>query len=287
MDPEPWILFTPRLARDDPRLLGQVYEWCGSHADRISASRLRSLLPHVPESTRKSFVRFAAGLARDRGVRWPTDDSVAPPPAPPPVSSTEIPFDRPALLHFRMRALSGVGARAGVLCGLLARSGQRTTAAQLAAAGYSKRHVAMILSELSAAGIVRSTHEGNKLAYSLARPEVFRALIDGATLAHPEWQGVLELVDRVLALAALSDSSHGVRRVEAQKARDELDPLAGRLWLPSPPKTRGVATAWGDLLEWGNHVVTALADGSSRAFDAGAGRSLRSRGLLERGHIHE
>jgi hypothetical protein len=40
IDPDPLIVFTPALAKDDPRLVEQAAAWCGRHGAVVSKTRL-------------------------------------------------------------------------------------------------------------------------------------------------------------------------------------------------------------------------------------------------------
>lgn len=264
IDPEPLIIATPTLAALDPRLLEQAFGWCAAHSGRISASRLKGLLSGSPEQVVSQFSSFSRAL-QGRGVKWPTPGSAASWSKPPSPTSPPLPLERPSLLRFRLRALCGVGARADVLCELLTGQGVWRSAAELARLGYSKRNVAKVMSELNGTGIVASRTEGNALRYRLARSSSLRELVGLEQLAAPSWQPILGVVLALLALLVHEVAAAAVRRVEANKLRDQLVQTCQIAGLEVPPPTRGVADAWGAMQQWSAAQVHDLADGTSVA----------------------
>lgn len=266
VDPEPLIVATPTLAAADPRLLEQAFGWCTTHADRISASRLKGLLTGSSPSVAELFSSFSLGL-RDHGVRWPATGSPDPwsplgsVPAPP------LPLDRPAMLRFRLRALCGVGARADVLVELLTSGGIWRSAAELAALGYTKRNVARVLSELDDAGIVASRTEGNTRRFRLARSTPLQDLVAADELAAPAWHHLFGVFVDLLGLLEHEHDPAAVRRVEASKLRERLVGPCRMLSLDGPPPTRGVPDAWDLLVTWGASRVQAAADGREPRID--------------------
>lgn len=261
IDPEPLIIATPTLADDEPRLMEQAFGWCVTHSDRISASRLKGLLGEASQVVTSRFFGFATAL-RERGVKWPIPDSGpgwSPPSSRP---SPSLPLDRPSLLRFRLRALSGVGARADILCELLANERGWLSASRLAETGYTKRNVARVLTELDAGGIVTSRKEGNSLRYRLAHRGPLTELVHGHDLSETNWRTTLGIVLDLLDLLNHEASPVTVRRVEANKLRDHLAESAQRVDLESPPPTRGVPDAWERILAWGSQQMREIAGGS-------------------------
>jgi len=264
LDPEPIVVAAPSLFDLDPRLRDQVYGWCASHAARLSVSRLQGLSRDLPEPARKAFHGLAATLRAHAKVRWP-DDGEASWARVPEVKARRLPLERPALLRFRARALCGVGGRADVISELIARSGVWSRASDLVELGYSKRAVAGILSDLAEAGLARQRVEGNALTFQLSHPEHLRELLATHDLGHPRWRDIVTVVLSLLDLASLENASAGVRRVEANKRREELQRLADAIWLDTPPVTRGNPKAWEELMSWSTRVASQLAAGTSPA----------------------
>lgn len=256
VDPEPLIAFTPRLFKLDARLRDQVFAWCATHYNRISTSRLRGL---VEEEGNDEFASFAASLAAR--TSWPLRDRGEPWPRLPDAASPDIPMQRPALVLLRLRALSGVGARADVLGHLLAFREQRLNARMLESLGYSKRNIASILAELADAGIVTSSPQGNTRWFRLAQPETLEELAGAEGVSFWRWSAVFSLVESVLALASFSEAAQSVRRVEAHKIREALVVEAESLNLRVPPSTVGNPRAWELTVEWSVDQCRKLATG--------------------------
>ncbi len=264
LDPEPLIVSFPSLFELDPRLREQVYSWCASHAGRLSVSRLQGLSKDLPEAARGEFYGLAATLRKHARVRWP-DEGAPAWSRPPEVKARRLPVERPALLRFRVRALCGVGARADVLSELIARASTWTRASELTEAGYSKRAVAGILSELSGAGVAQQLAAGNALTFQLAHEEQLKSVLDAEDLAFPNWARVMSMVLTIVELSRLEGVSPTTRRVEANKRRELLRKLSDELWLDTPPVTRGNAEAWNDLMSWATTTVRDIAAGVSPA----------------------
>lgn len=264
LDPEPIVVAAPSLFELDPRLRDQVYGWCATHAARLSVSRLQGLSRDLPEPARRAFHGLAATLRAHARVRWPDDGEPSWARAPE-VKSRRLPLERPALLRFRARALCGVGGRADVISELIARSGVWTRASDLVALGYSKRAIAGILSELAEAGLARQMVEGNALTFQLSHPDHLRELLAAHDLGYPPWRNIVMALLSFLDLASLENASAAVRRVEANKRREELRRLADGLWLDTPPVTRGAPDAWEELMAWATRMAGELTAGTSPA----------------------
>ncbi len=264
IDPEPLIIATPTLAEGDPRLLEQVFGWCVAHSDRISASRLKGLLRVTRGPVSSRFLSFCVPL-KDHGVGWPAPDSAAPWTPPSRIPSPPLPLERPSLLRFRLRALSGVGARADILCELLSTPDAWRSTAELARIGYTKRNTARVLSELDGAGIVARRTEGNTYRYRLERPATLEELLGATDLTAPAWRPLLGLVLDLLLLLEYQASPTLIRRIEANKVREPLVQACQLLDMESPPPTRGDPGAWDVILTWATEQVRGLAMGTSSA----------------------
>jgi len=125
--------------------------------------------------------------------------------------------------------------------------------------------VAGILSALAEAGLAKQVAEGNAHAFQLSRPEPLRDLLGANDLAYPAWRPILSAVLLFLELASFQDAGVVTRRVEANNRRERLRVLADRLWLNTPPVTRGDPAAWEALLAWATAVAVDLANGTSAA----------------------
>lgn len=265
LDPEPLVVTSPSLFEFDPRLRDQVFAWCSAHAGRLSISRMQGLLRESSQPARTAFVSFSSTLHRQTGVRWPDGGGAEPWPHVPEIDPPRLPMERAALLRLRLRGLCGVGARADVLAELLARPHTWLRASDLSFLGYSKRAVALCLTDLAQAGVASSRIERNAFQYKLARPDLLADLVHARDLAFPPWSAILRFVTLSLGLAALDGRPPGVRRVEASGYREELKALSDVLWLDTPPMVRGNAAAWEEMTSWAASQVGALSAGTSPA----------------------
>ncbi len=258
VDPEPLLVATPELARTDRRLQDEALRWWGTHEDRLSVSRIAGLAAKLSEGSRERFAEFSSRRGNGVDVARPTTRGAAAASERPPI---RLPLERPSLLRLRMRALSGVGARADVLASLLLGRAGWASAAELATAGYSKRTVARILTELADAGIATRRADGNALRFRVADPPALSSLSADAGLAEPQWTRVFAALSEVLELARLSEKPDAVRRVAAHSARETLAAACAHLDWDPPPVTRGVPSAWHDMLGWGTETFARLAAG--------------------------
>lgn len=266
VDPELMIAVTPALARTDPRLLGQAYGWCARNSDLISVSRLRGLLVNLPDNWQTEFLAMASTLKVHAGLRWTFKGQHQQAWAQVPDAQGRSPdLSRPALLRLRLRGLAGVGARADVLYALLARPGMWVPASALEGEGYTKRNIARILSELQSAGIARGQEVGNSLRFQLAQGEALTELVQAQGVALPDWNSIFQLVDGALTLEQQEGKGPGVRRVTANRVRERMVVLSGRLRLDTPPVTKGEPEAWPLMMAWSRGHLARLSEGTSSA----------------------
>lgn len=268
VDPEPLVVWSPSVIGEDPRLRDLVFGWCLQHGDRLSASRLRGVLKTMSPGVVLSFGRFVAALSAHSNLRWPgaveADESW---PVPLERRQLQLQSSRGSLLRFRLRALSGVGTRADVLCELLGADGDWLSASDLVEQGYTKRNIGRVLSELDSAGLVRSRSHGNALRYQLADAGSLGRLVAApAQAGYPRWSMIFRLLGLLLETATkLETQPPVVQRVEGHKAREQADALAAQLGIGSPPVTAGNPEAFADFMRWAVAESKALAEGSSAA----------------------
>lgn len=262
IDPEPLIVFSPWLFRDDARLQEEIGRWCMAHADRISASRLHGLLKTASPEVSAAFNQMATML-RSHGVLWTTGTPSAV--ATTTTSQRALPMNRPALIRLRLRALAGVGARADVLAELLAGSpvGGWLIASDMQHLGYSKRNVARILGELADGGFVATRAEKNAVAFKLATP-LLAQLTEGQRLAWPQWASVLAFVEDIQRLGEDEGKSTVVRRVAAVKAAARFDVASAMLNLKRP--VLSADDPWSAVVVWAEEQMGAIVDGTSPPF---------------------
>ncbi len=261
VDPEPLLVATPGLAHADQRLLDEVVRWWTTHEDRLSVSRIAGLAATLADRPRERFAAFSSRRLKGAGTArrtTPATRTVAAVNERPPI---RLPLERPSLLRLRLRALCGVGARADVLTSLLLGRSRWASAAELATAGYSKRTVARILTELAGAGIAVRRSEGNALRFRIADPDALSALSADEGLTEPQWMRAFAALNELQELARLGDKPGAVRRVAAHSARETLAAACAHLDWDPPPVTRGVSSAWDDVLDWGAETLARLAAG--------------------------
>jgi hypothetical protein len=261
IDPEPLIVASPLLAQTDARLRDEIQRWCASHADRISTSRLKGLAKRAQPDVRAAFDSLAATLATNGSARWPHPPDAETWPFHPAPKPRTLHLDRPSLLALRARAMVGVGARADVLCTMLGRTDRWTRASDLDHLGYSKRNVARVLGDLAEVGALQQRAERNTLTFRFASREPWEHLLQLEGLTWVRWDLVFDLSFALLRLVSHASKPIAVQRVEATKARAELDTLGVSLDLLRSPDVRGSEAPVALLLSWGEARVAGLVKG--------------------------
>jgi hypothetical protein len=252
LDPEPLILFTPALARNDPRLIEQATSWCERHGDVISKTRLDGLVRGAANVVGASFVTFAEPLG-GAAASWRSAKVGAGRRAH--VSrSGPPPLDRAALARLRMRALAGTGARADVLSELLGSPNGWTSATDLEHLGYTRRYIAGVLADLTDARLTTEKPGKGAAAFRLRDPRALATLIDADSLLWPNWAAVLALAWQLIELERSAARSAVTAPVKARDAWDELRRLSVASGLREPPRPTGEA-AWPKLLHWGSTAL--------------------------------
>ena len=264
IDPEPIVLWSPSIIREDPRLRDLVFAWCAAHGARLSASRMRALARRLPASTGAQFAGFARTLAGASTVRWPAGTAAADWPEPTERRAVPLPMERPALLRFRLRSLAGVGARADTLHHLLAAWPDSVCAADVAATGYGKRNVSRLLAEMADAQILSTRRRGNRLEFHLRTPAMLGRLVGAGDAWDVPWVELLGVLARLLDLETTwTERPSTARRIQAHRVRSEIAPVAESVGLTPPPRTEANADAFPVLLDWGAAEAAKLANGTA------------------------
>jgi hypothetical protein len=259
IDPEPLIVFSPWLFRDDARLQEEVVRWCVAHADRISASRLQGLVKTASPDVSTAFQQLTTTL-QSHGVPWTKTAAMTATSTPATTKPLALPTTRPALIRLRLRALAGVGARADVLAELLGHQRRWLIASDLQHLGYSKRNVARVLGELADAGFVNSRADKNAVGFKLATP-LLGQLLESQRLAWPPWAALLAFVEEAQRLRDDHGKSEVVRRVAAPKTAARFEVACAALDLKRP--VASAADPWSAVVEWAEEQLSAILDGTA------------------------
>ncbi|MBI4322463.1 MAG: hypothetical protein HY675_28555 [Chloroflexi bacterium] len=268
LDPEPLMLFTALLGDSDPRLRDECIRWCVRNASYISSTRLKNLLRTASPALQERWGPFAAAVNVLGGFTWPNATE------PQPVGRSlreerqEYSLDdfrRPALISLRLRSTMGVGARSEILLYFVARPGVRGTAADLSeVAHYSKRNVEKELEALRKAGMLGVERRRNRLEHFVSQPESLLLFAAPRPSFFPRWDAIfvvlgalLEYEERVIAM------DRAVAAVEARRLLREVASAVRQANLPAPPGEVAGRTVPVSLLQWGGHIVDALARGDA------------------------
>ncbi|MBT3219376.1 MAG: hypothetical protein HN348_09820 [Proteobacteria bacterium] len=170
-------------------------------------------------------------------------------------------------MRFRARSLCGVGARADVVCSLMARRAKWARSSELAPTGYTDRQAKRLLADLGFSGLTQTHLVGKANLYRLREPEALESLLGANQLVFPSWGSIFFLIEVLIGLEGLG-ANPGTQRVEANNTRDRIAGLAERLGLEPMPETRGRSNAYSLVIEWGRRQVRELALGVSPALCA-------------------
>jgi hypothetical protein len=251
-DPDPLILFTPVLSRDDPRLLEQAAVWCERHGDLVSKTRLDGLKRRMPPDVGSEFASFARRLG---GAAADWSKEADPTLKRRSVHTTTPPLERPALARLRMRAFAGTGARADVLCELLGSANTWTSATHLERLGYTRRSIARVLTDLAAARLTIERPGKGAASFRLRDPQSLVALMQADDLIWPDWSALLALSWHLIRLEGSTPPSRTLASVKARDEWEELRRLSIATGVREPPISTSDSSPWASLLDWGSAVL--------------------------------
>ncbi len=244
IDLEALMILTAELAPDDPRLRDEALDWCIKFHRYSSKPRLKQLLKRSSPSAQASFAPFAGALEEHAGGTWPATKPGARDAFEPSGKSRAPNLDRPALLHLKLRALFGVGARADIIGALLIGPSETFGAADLVFVGYTKRNLADALDLLAAGGLFRAARAGNRIRFSWHRHRELSLLLKPLPKRIPQWPIIMRLLSGFLSLLTrLEGKSDRLYLVEAARSFHQLAPDLQALGLEAPPTLIGTATA--------------------------------------------
>lgn len=291
-DPEALLLFTFEVARDDPRLFGEVLDWmalnerlvsvqrlrnlCRDDADRTLAEAALSWVAHSNHETQRRRSRAKSepspAVQLFRGVKADPRRADAAFRAhgwlmPPAVRSgkSQVPnLQAPINFAFRLRQLLGVGARAEATRFLLtARTPSVTAQVVTESAGYAKRNVHEALAALHWAGVIEAVTVSNEQRYRIDH-ERWGTLLglppDGLPTERP-WPQLLHAL-RVL-VRWLEDEQHErlspyMLASEARTLADEIGPKLRYAGVRIPQGGRLGTEYWQDFVDLVQAALTSV-----------------------------
>ena len=235
IDPEALVVFTARVAGEDPRLRDEALDWCINNERHVSRARLKGILRRADEVTREAFGPFAATVAEHTGHAWPMATEAWSYQTT--RRSTLASLAGPSLIRLRLRALFGVGARSEILHAFVAEPHSRMTAAGLARlTGYSKRNIAEELDQLALAGLLQVATPTNQWLYRLTDPDALLAFVGERPRLFPNWEPALRVVAAVIASdRSPQPGSPTVQTIEWEKLLAGLAPDLHDAEIAAPP----------------------------------------------------
>lgn len=236
VDPEPLIIATALAARRDPRLRDEALDWCVHNWRQISKVRLRNLLRSETSESIEAFAEFAATVNHHAGsASWPGGDArpwkfATTGRSMPPV------LKRTSMVWLRLRAITGLGARAEILRYFLVHPGERAGATTLASyAAYNKRVVADACIALEQAGVLTRHQVANRLYYRLDRDSELRALLGAGPPITPDWSALLHVAQAFVDLLNVEDATPArALAVEARRVLSDLESELDELNIRAP-----------------------------------------------------
>jgi len=258
IDPEALLLFSTKVARHDPRLFDEIFDWLQQNGPWINLQRLARIQKDHGLGERTILAALGQHLAKDSAhFKWkmltwrvakdpPKTEPEALFHGVPPLGSPDEIFlrwgwvrapatprgmsqaprtDQPATFLIKLRALFGRLARAEVIGWLLTHESGH--AAEIASSvGYFPRSIQLVLNDLLVSGHVRAVRVGREKRFAIRHDE-WRFLItwsDGTEF--PRWIDWAPLFTAlVIFLDALAKPGLDERsdRFQAIQLRDALD----------------------------------------------------------------
>ena len=258
IDPEPLIVFTPLLARNDSRLLGLAFDWCISHAGHISAARMNGLAKVVSEPVRRELAAFN-GCLTEYKVRWK--------PAASGLNLVQtrktmaLPTERPALLAFRLRGLAGVSVRADILCRLLMAPTNGLDSHAVRPSGSARRTVEVALADLLELGVVTAQGTSRRRRFHLRNRQDLSRFCHAENLQWWDWTEILSVLEMLQRLENLAGMKPNVQRVEGTAIRKRLDEAAVNWDQNLPPLLLSEKNPHERVLSWGEKMAAGFANG--------------------------
>jgi len=282
-DPEALLLFTFEVAREDPRLFGEVLDWLALNERLVSVQRLRNLCRDDADRTLAEAVLSWVAHSNHQTERRRRPAKSEPSPAvqlfrdvkadprradapfrahgwlmPPIVRSgkSQVPnLQAPINFAFRLRQLLGIGARAEAARFLLTAYAPSVTAQVITeSAGYAKRNVHEALMALHWASVIDAVTVGNEQRYRIDR-ERWGTLLGLPADGLPTERSWPQLLHALRVLSRwLDDEQHErlspyMLASEARTLAEEITPELRYAGVQIPSAGRHGAEYWQDFVE--------------------------------------
>jgi hypothetical protein len=222
----------------------------------VGTRRLRAVADRAEPEVTRLFWDWAAELRSIARVNWVEARPVAS--SSRQIRRLQLDLDRPALTALRARAVFGVGARADIICALLAREGQWLRASDLLDVGYTKSTANTVLSDLARARVLESAAQSNAIVYTLRPTSPLKELLGASDNVWIPWGHVFRIVTRLVRLESVCEKPASVLRVYADQARRDLEPSVTALGWPEMPPTSDVLTGYQRMVQWGTERLADL-----------------------------
>ncbi len=246
IDLEALLVFSAAI--DEPRLQGEILDWCVSYANHISSTRLNNIAQNFDTALIESHHALLATVNHYATSKLPASSS-APVRHLKPSGKSKLPsLSEPYFLSLRLRNIFGVGARAEAIRFFLLHPKASIGAPALAKIiGFQRRNTASVLDELASADILVKTPSANRVHF-YPHKQNFTALgkmlgpLPRKDIAWAEWFGVLRRIQLTL-LKTIKMKTIAVE-VEMNKLRQELRPQLQHWRYPEPPVTPEEFQQW-------------------------------------------
>lgn len=251
--PEELIMLTSVLSEFDPRLRDEALDWCIQYHRYISPVRIQILAKEYGDYLAGTFSTFAATFnsIADIRTKWAVLTKTEPLKFRPSGKSILRNFETPSMIHFRLRALFGVGARADILAFLLSENRGDFTTSDLMETGFSKRRLAEILGDLSRAGILSASPVRNQLRYAFVRREQFSKLLGGLPMKIVQWHRLLAVILPIRAcIQDVEDAQVGVRVIDMRNLLSKISSQLLQVKLAPPTLHSDFEAYWKSVTKW-------------------------------------
>lgn len=269
IDPEALVLLTAWLRDIDPRLRDEATDWCVRYGQFVSAARLKNLLATARWTDSEWWGEFATTVNANSRWRWPAPDAEPREFLASQKSRIEN-FTRPSLMHLRVRAFVGLGARAEILRLLSSEPHSRVGVAQIAAQiGYSKRNTAEALDGLEMAGLLNSLRVRNRLEYTVVDTGRLATLVDPQPRWIPVWVPIVNVIIRIAEffrrVEDLPETVASVECVTLVRGLREGLALGG---VPQPQLVMVEEPTYQRFTQWSSELLAGLAAGDPKVLAA-------------------